>query len=94
MHVERRLERDGVTAPLAPSQVVTNVHFCHLNPHFFLWYRDRSERNSSLPNVLHMIGNTPLVRLDKIARSEGLECDLCEHLKYTLSYFLPFQQHV
>ena len=24
-----------------------------------------------------MIGNTPMIRLDKIARSEGLECDLC-----------------
>ena len=29
-----------------------------------------------LPNVLEMIGNTPMVRLDKIAKEAGLECDL------------------
>jgi cystathionine beta-synthase len=27
-------------------------------------------------NVLSLIGNTPLVRLDKIAREEGLKCNL------------------
>ena len=25
-----------------------------------------------------MVGNTPMIRLDKIAKSEGLECDLCK----------------
>ena len=31
-----------------------------------------------LPNVLEMIGNSPMVRLDKIAKSEGLKCELCK----------------
>ena len=43
-------------------------------------YRDRQERDSTLSNVLRMIGNTPLIRLDKIARSEGLKCDLCKYI--------------
>ena len=30
-----------------------------------------------MSNVLEMIGQTPLIRLDKIAKSEGLQCDLC-----------------
>ncbi|EGD77014.1 cystathionine-beta-synthase [Salpingoeca rosetta] len=29
-----------------------------------------------LPNILHNIGNTPLVRINKIAEEEGLECEL------------------
>lgn len=29
-----------------------------------------------------MIGNTPLIRLDKISRSEGLKCELCEYVAY------------
>ena len=29
-----------------------------------------------MPNVLHAIGNTPLVRINKIAKTEGLECEL------------------
>ena len=33
-----------------------------------------------LNNVLEMVGNTPMVRLDKIAKSEGLECELCEFI--------------
>lgn len=41
-------------------------------------YRDRQERDSVLSNVLPMIGNTPLIKLDKIAKSEGLKCELCE----------------
>ncbi len=32
--------------------------------------------SSILSNVLEMVGNTPLVRLDKIAKMEGLECEL------------------
>lgn len=36
--------------------------------------------NSILDNVLEMIGNTPMVRLDKIAKSEGLECELRESI--------------
>ena len=35
-----------------------------------------------LNNVLEMVGNTPMVRLDKIAKSEGLECELCEFMIY------------
>ena len=54
-------------------------------------YRDRAERDAVLPDVLHMIGNTPLIRLDKIARSEGLKCELCE---LWLSLVVPnFSQH-
>ena len=33
---------------------------------------------SIMPTVLEMVGNTPMVRLDKIAKMEGLECELCE----------------
>merc|ERR1719300_1114183 len=29
-----------------------------------------------MPNVLHAIGNTPLVRINKIAKTEGIECDI------------------
>jgi len=33
-------------------------------------------RDTIMPNVLHAIGNTPLVRINRIAASEGLECEL------------------
>jgi cystathionine beta-synthase len=46
------------------------------SPHTTVPLRDRHERDSVLPDVLRMIGNTPLIRLDKIARSEGLKCNL------------------
>ena len=32
-----------------------------------------------MSNVLEMVGQTPLIRLDKIAKSEGLKCDLCKY---------------
>ena len=31
-----------------------------------------------LDNALEAVGNTPLIRLDKLARLHGLECNLCE----------------
>lgn len=39
-------------------------------------HSDPKVSTSILPNVLDMVGNTPLVRLDKIAKREGLECEL------------------
>ena len=38
--------------------------------------RSKNIPDQILPNVLDMIGQTPMIRLDKIAKSEGLECDL------------------
>lgn len=44
-----------------------------------LSYRDPKVGTSILPTVLDVVGNTPLVRLDKIAKMEGLECELCKY---------------
>ena len=33
--------------------------------------------NTILDNALDAIGNTPLIRLDKLAAAEGLKCNLC-----------------
>ncbi|CAH4031906.1 unnamed protein product [Pieris brassicae] len=45
---------------------------------------DALDRNQKVfPNILHCIGNTPLVKLSNIPKEEGLECDLyvkCEFL--------------
>ncbi|XP_014372197.2 cystathionine beta-synthase [Papilio machaon] len=42
------------------------------------------DRNQKLePNILHVIGNTPLVKLNKIPKKDGLLCDMyakCEYL--------------
>jgi len=50
------------------------------NPHF-----DRSyfENPKILPDILHAIGNTPLVKLNNIPKAEGIKCDIyvkCEFL--------------
>merc|ERR1719348_1286989 len=34
------------------------------------------ERPGIMPNVLHAIGNTPLVRINRIAQSAGLKCEM------------------
>ena len=36
------------------------------------------ERPGIMPNVLHAIGNTPLVRINRIAQSAGLKCEMCK----------------
>ena len=32
-----------------------------------------------MPNVLGMIGDTPLVRINNIGKSAGLKCELCKY---------------
>ncbi|KAL1925566.1 uncharacterized protein VTP21DRAFT_449 [Calcarisporiella thermophila] len=44
---------------------------------------EETQRPLILNSILEHVGNTPMVRVDKIAKSEGLECDLlakCEFL--------------
>jgi hypothetical protein len=40
--------------------------------------KGKGERPKVLPNVLHQIGNTPMIRLNRIPKSEGVECELCK----------------
>ncbi|XP_037027961.1 cystathionine beta-synthase [Bradysia coprophila] len=50
------------------------------NPHF---NRSYFENPKILPDILHAIGNTPLVKLNTIPQAEGVECDIyakCEFL--------------
>lgn len=32
-----------------------------------------------LPNALAAIGNTPMIKLNKIPKEEGLKCDVCKY---------------
>lgn len=32
-----------------------------------------------MPNVLYNIGNTPMVRINKISKSAGLKCELSKY---------------
>jgi len=43
---------------------------------------ERVGRDTIMPDVLHAIGNTPLVRINKISKSEGLECELLAKCEY------------
>ena len=35
-----------------------------------------------MPNILHHVGNTPLVRLNRIGKEEGIKCDLRKYLAH------------
>ena len=45
----------------------------------------RKEQIQVMPNVLYNIGNTPMVRINKISKSAGLKCELSEY-KYCHSF--------
>jgi cystathionine beta-synthase len=40
--------------------------------------REAKSHSAVLPNILEACGHTPLVRLDRIAASEGIDCELCK----------------
>lgn len=41
-----------------------------------LYFRDRNQKLE--PDILHVIGNTPLVKLNNIPKKDGLSCDMCK----------------
>ena len=45
----------------------------------------RKEHVQIMPNVLYNIGNTPMVRINKISKSAGLQCELCQYQHSLLS---------
>ncbi len=53
-------------------------------------------RPKVLDNVLEMIGQTPLIRINRIAKSAGLKCNLCKHtcvcvcVRAHVACFIPF----
>jgi hypothetical protein len=46
------------------------------NPHIHE-VRDRTKK--ILDDITDYIGNTPMVRMSNIARSEGIKCELCKN---------------
>jgi len=51
---------------------------CEL-PSDFVCLCARPEPPNILPNILNKVGNTPLVRINKIGKYFGLKCELCEY---------------
>ncbi|NXR73512.1 CBS synthase, partial [Pycnonotus jocosus] len=48
------------------------------SPHY---HASLPERPKILPSILNKVGNTPLVRINKIGKHFGLKCELCELLQ-------------
>ncbi|KAJ6637068.1 Cystathionine beta-synthase [Pseudolycoriella hygida] len=70
---------DYFVAPNQPTRCTWKL-FQERNPHI-----DRSyfENPKILPDILHVIGNTPLVKLNRIPKKEGVKCEIyakCEFL--------------
>lgn len=40
-----------------------------------------------IDSALGAVGNTPLVRLERIAKQEGLQCNLCEYMRLVVFCF-------
>ncbi|KAK6635202.1 hypothetical protein RUM44_000453 [Polyplax serrata] len=48
-------------------------------PHTF---QSHTEKPKIMPNILHAVGNTPLVRLNKIPKSFGIKCEMLAKCEY------------
>jgi cystathionine beta-synthase len=44
--------------------------------------REKHHMNSILPNVLYMIGGTPVIRINRINKEEGIACELVAKCEY------------
>ena len=59
-------------------------------------FSSRKENIDIMPNVLYNIGNTPMVRINKISKSAGLKCELCEyhHHHPSIPHLPPSLSHI
>jgi hypothetical protein len=49
----------------------------------------RRERYEGIqPDILHCIGHTPLLRVNRISKAAGLQCDLCKALPLTIILYI------
>lgn len=54
-------------------------------PHIF---EKHVPRPDILPNVLHAVGNTPLIKLNNIPKSFGIKCEICKTIYKIFLIFL------
>lgn len=69
--------------PDKPSACKWSLNTDLPSPHTSRPTLDRDVRNMIMPNILSAIGNTPLVRLNRIPHAEGVKCEVlvkCEFL--------------
>lgn len=58
--------------------------YCKIGLVCLLLYREQKPK--ILPNILYRIGETPLVRINKIGESYDLKCELCEYRNIIILY--------
>lgn len=61
--------------PGKPSRCKWHLGTTEKSPHI---QRSIAHRQKITPNILDVIGMTPLVRLNHIPASEGIECEMCK----------------
>jgi hypothetical protein len=70
---------DGILLPNAEPKCKWSIMSKQTpNPHRHAPLREAKSHSAVLPNILEACGHTPLVRLDRIAASEGIDCELCK----------------
>lgn len=66
--------------PDKPHKCTWNLRTTEASPHN---HQQLTKRPKILPNILYAVGDTPMVKLNKIPRQEGIECEMvvkCEFL--------------
>ena len=56
---------------------LTSVFLLHVYIVYSVCFRVDVAKQKILPSILHQIGNTPLVQINKIHKSLGLQCQMC-----------------
>eukprot|EP01022_Parablepharisma_sp_SALTPOND_P031508 TRINITY_DN803_c0_g1_i1.p1 TRINITY_DN803_c0_g1~~TRINITY_DN803_c0_g1_i1.p1 ORF type:complete len:844 (+),score=58.10 TRINITY_DN803_c0_g1_i1:1520-4051(+) len=69
--------------------IQSRIHSNVLTSFFLNYSMDKSKERQVYNSILEVIGNTPLIRLNKIPKEEGVECEIlakCEFLNPTGSH--------
>jgi len=67
--------------PGKPSKCTWHLGTKETTPHT---QRGIAHRQKITPDILEVIGCTPLVRLNNIPAKEGIQCEMCEYYYYKL----------
>ena len=75
---DRKMESFLANRPDAPSKCTYTIKGDPSKCPHHLGARQKSLRQHVYNNVLELIGDTPLVRINRLARDAGVKCNLCK----------------
>lgn len=68
-----------IISSISQSTAINKYKPCLFVFSFIYYHREKSQRQKIYNNVLELIGDTPLIRVNRLGQDSGVKCNLCSY---------------